>query len=84
MPPRQPLKIRAVAADNVRVNAKVDYTLLDRWRFDHARPTCAGRTQLEAAAAPAAGRERDGNGRPELRDEDDGRSARVIHMPLAD
>jgi hypothetical protein len=61
------------------VNAKVDFTLLARWRASHAWST---RRRLHEAASTAV-RERDGNA-DSLRDEPEHRAARVVHMPLAD
>ena len=63
----------------MRVNAKVDYTLLDRWRASHAWST---RRRLHEAASAAR---RDGEGNVDsLRDEPEHGSGRVVHMPLAD
>jgi hypothetical protein len=71
-------KAPGVNADNVRVNAKVDYTLLDRWRASHAWST---RRLHEAASATR----RDGEGNVDsLAAEPEHRSGRVVHMPLAD
>jgi hypothetical protein len=64
----------------VWVNANVDYTLLDRWRFGH---TWHSGTQLDRSPAPSLPGESYGNG-PSLQDEHDGGSSRVVHMPLAD
>jgi hypothetical protein len=60
------------------VNAKVDYTLLDRWRASHAWST---RRRLHEAATTAR-RERERS--DSLRDEPEHRVGRVVHMPLAD
>jgi hypothetical protein len=73
-------KAPEVNADNVRVNAKVDYTLLDRWRASNAWTT---RRRLHEAA-PAARRDVEGNNVDPLGDESEHRSGRVVHMPLAD
>jgi hypothetical protein len=63
----------------VRVNAKVDYTLLDRWRASHA---WSDRRRLhEAASAVRRDGERDVDSLP---DEAEHRSGCVVHMPLAD
>jgi hypothetical protein len=69
-----------VNADNVRVNAKVDYTLLDRWRHSQAWRT---RRQLHEDAAAASRGDGDG-GAGARHDERETGSARVVHMPLAD
>jgi hypothetical protein len=69
-----------VNADNVWVNAKVDYTLLDRWRLGH---TWHSGTRLDRSPASSRPDESHGN-EPSLRDEHDPASPRVVHMPLAD
>lgn len=66
-------------ADVVGVNAKVDYTLLDRWRASHA--WSARRRRHEAASAARRDGERDVDA---LRYESERGSGRVVHMPLAD
>jgi hypothetical protein len=61
------------------VNAKIDYTLLDRWRASHAWST---RRRLHEAASTAC---RDGEPSVDsLRDEPEHHVGRVVHMPLAD
>lgn len=74
------LKFRRVNADNVSVNAKVDYTLLDRWRHSQAWRT---RRRLHEESGSAARTESSGND-PSLQDESDHGPARVVHIPLAD
>lgn len=64
----------------MRVNAKVDYTLLDRWRHGHAWRS-ASRPVGSSAAAVRPESHRDES---LLQDEPDGGSRRVVHMPLAD
>jgi hypothetical protein len=64
----------------VTVNAKVDYTLLDRWRHSQAWRT---RRRLHEDSASAARAESNGND-ASVRDERDRAPARVVHMPLAD
>jgi hypothetical protein len=64
----------------VTVNAKVDYTLLDRWRHSQAWRTRRRVHEETASAARAESSCSD----PSLRDEPDRSPARVVHMPLAD
>jgi len=61
------------------VNAKVDYTLLDRWRASHA--WSVRRRQHEAASAARRDGERDVDA---LRYASERGSGRVVHIPLAD
>jgi len=62
------------------VNAKVDYTLLDRWRHSHVwwarkRLDCTS-ASVRGADAAATGLSRQG--------EHDKASGRVVHLPVAD
>jgi hypothetical protein len=63
----------------VTVNAKVDYTLLDRWRHSQAWRT---RRRLHEGSASAARAEN--RNVPSLQDEPGRGPARVVHLPLAD
>jgi hypothetical protein len=62
------------------VNAKVDYTLLDRWRHSHA---WRSGTRLDRSTAPAASRESHAS-EPSLQNEREQGVARVVHLPLGD